>query len=742
MSSACIAALTALTTSPYTGLYHAASGAFDPSTITTAMQAPSHANAFFANAGQQLGNFDMCVSMQYYAYDYSDNDHLDPTFCTAARIGAVCIPAACIPDYKPSSIEDLSAQVASLIETTATTSTFEQCQTAEVSDTIEGFFSCATTNTQYLYFTNLLTFLTAFGPNLLSSPLTCTSTLHVKNPDYDLTGGALVFAIFLVVILLALLVGSVWSCLSRTPMEYFASEPGTISVCGGLPTTSTKEPLLNVTEAAEAAEDASRRPSESFVAPEDDFVFEFKPPAYVSSFDFYTNLCSIFSFKRRAGPFACLDCFRALSAFWVLTGHSWLWELQYSSNAYRISPSPDSIATQFLTSPIFSFTFSLSVDTFFFLSAFLATYFLLNELQKHPHKKFILVWSSKVLNRAIRIWPIFTVTLLTGWLLSPMLFDTPTLNAGDAYMTCDGDGWWHALLFVGNVVPWANRGVGNCFGHSWYLAADIQLFILLPPATMFYVYMRRRDVARSTTTHRRAFGLLLVLFIACSCMYSLESALTKGWSSNLNDGDMTANYSVDYYGMPWTRFPSYYIGLLVAIIWYEKEQNFPNARISTQARNFIVVVGLVLLLVPMYGSYTAGTRIQCGTISDSQDDCGGEMGDWERSLWVAFQRPCFIVGLGLLSLVCFNNQGGIIQSILECKCWLPLSLTSYAFYMIHPVVLTVAANNMRRMYEWTPVLYMLNLFGEAVVAFGAAIILTAGIDMSFGGIQKRYVWKH
>jgi hypothetical protein len=178
----------------------------------------------------------------------------------------------------------------------------------------------------------------------------------------------------------------------------------------------------------------------------------------VSAFCFTSNLGKIFSFKRRPGPFACFDCLRAMSALWVILGHTQLWESFYNLNSFRISAGNDSINSSFLGQVLNTESFTLSVDTFFFLSSFLAGYFILKELSKKPNLSVLRLWFSKFINRAVRIWACFAFTLFFSWLVAPTMTNgSPGVPGNAIVASCDGDGWWRALLYVGNIGK-AERG--------------------------------------------------------------------------------------------------------------------------------------------------------------------------------------------------------------------------------------------------------------------------------------------
>lgn len=120
-----------------------------------------------------------------------------------------------------------------------------------------------------------------------------------------------------------------------------------------------------------------------------------------------------------------------------------------------------------------SFTFSIALgsdlvaDSFFWLSAFLASYQLLNRMRlndgKMPSKALL------VFNRWFRIWPLYFFALLVFWRFIPMLGTGP-LFFEYAQNTCDENWIWH-LLFLNNIIPWEKHD--KCMNWTWYLACEM-----------------------------------------------------------------------------------------------------------------------------------------------------------------------------------------------------------------------------------------------------------------------------
>ncbi|GMH90313.1 hypothetical protein TrST_g1357 [Triparma strigata] len=740
---ACIEELTALAAPAaddlLVGLYNAASGKFDPSTYVNYLGQvigpnPGATSSFVTNAGMEMGNFAACKDMNYYAYDYDNFNSagLTPTFCTTFSIGAVCVPSACNLETGQFSFDELKAQVVTLLKqfdgssSAAARAEFEACQGA---DLYPGVGICASLNSKFQYFTTLWSYLSFFGT--LQGE---TSTECYPNDGADYDGNIIATLSVMCGILLLVLISTIWSALSRAPADYFSASAETPAEDNLL-----SAPLLDV---------GSQKSGSNNIDGDDDDDDEpprllSKPPKFIQFFDAYANTASLFSFARRPGPFACFDCLRAISALWVVLGHTLFWQSFYGLQPYRIQTGPDSMDSTFLGQVLFTQSFTMAVDTFFFLSAFLAAYFLLKECAKKPFS-FFKTWISKFINRALRIWPAFAAALFGSWFLMPLLAaNIPGMDADINSATCSDYGWLHALLFTNNILPWDNRGAGNCFGHTWYLACDMQLYLLLPPVIMFYMKTRELDLERESYALRLAFFSCIVAAIIGSCVFTTIMAWDSetGWSSFMNDGVLGANYSRDFYALPWTRFPAYYLGVCCAIMWFEKEAGSPDFKLTFHKRNFLLSFGILLILVPIYGGYWGNKQVTCYLYDSSGKDCGSEVSDAARAFKAALNRPAFIVGVAIVSLVCFNKQGGLVQGFMEAKVWLPMSLVSYAFYLLHPALLTLKLASQPSQSYTSYYLFILEYVGVVLLAFLSAVVINVCVETPFGKLQRKYMWK-
>ncbi|GBN86406.1 hypothetical protein AVEN_186751-1 [Araneus ventricosus] len=75
--------------------------------------------------------------------------------------------------------------------------------------------------------------------------------------------------------------------------------------------------------------------------------------------------------------------------------------------------------------------------------------------------------------------------------------------------------------------------------------------------------------------------------------------------------------------------------------------------------------------------------------------CHQDLTNVEASFYNALNRVAFALGLGWVIFVCIIGQGGVVNSILSWKAFIPLSRITYGAYLVHPIVMNTYFNSMR-----------------------------------------------
>jgi peptidoglycan/LPS O-acetylase OafA/YrhL len=130
------------------------------------------------------------------------------------------------------------------------------------------------------------------------------------------------------------------------------------------------------------------------------------------------------------------------------------------------------------------------VDIFFWLTAFLGSYFLLCKLKERdglfPPGGIAMIY----LNRLVRLLPLYMFAMFFFWKFL-VLFggDGPLFFQYQTTTECQKYWFWH-LTFLNNIVPWSQHD--TCLPWTWYLANDFQFFLTLPILTQLYFDKQKR----------------------------------------------------------------------------------------------------------------------------------------------------------------------------------------------------------------------------------------------------------
>jgi len=179
-------------------------------------------------------------------------------------------------------------------------------------------------------------------------------------------------------------------------------------------------------------------------------------------------LKKIFSSNENRSTYSFLNGIRVISLFWIILGHSFIFQLTISDNiVYILDNLYNSYRIQLLLGAIFS------VDTFFFISGFLAVFVFINtfknqiklfdEIKKQKkndgnnicildgfHFRHLLFY---YFHRYCRLIPTLVFVLLvsihlTSWMGKGPIF--PTIN-GFETAACRHQ-WWTTILFINNLI--------------------------------------------------------------------------------------------------------------------------------------------------------------------------------------------------------------------------------------------------------------------------------------------------
>lgn len=400
------------------------------------------------------------------------------------------------------------------------------------------------------------------------------------------------------------------------------------------------------------------------------------------AFSVYTNGKKILQVNQSSGTLTALNGIRFLSISWVVLGHTFGVMYPVLSNGYAILPdlyqrwSFQAVANAFV-----------AVDSFFALSGLLLAYLTLKEMKK-GQGKFRINWFMFYFHRFWRLTPAYMLLMMISICLSRYFGDGPLWPDQGIEVNYCKNTWWKNLLYINNFYS-----EQSCFGVSWYLANDMQFFVL-SPLMLVPLYFKYR------------VGMV-VCFI-----WLLGSAITPGVISNVLNLPPSAfggggtiqgrtDYLSNYYARPYCRIGPYIVGIIVGSLMYKTDC---KVKINKYLNLLLWLVFATLAVVVLYG-----LRDPINFPEDALNrDVSALYNATHRIVWGAC--VCWVI------FACATGNGGFINTLLSWSPFVPLARLSYCIFLSHFMIISTYFDSQKSL------LYMDDL--NAIYVFLATLVLS------------------
>jgi peptidoglycan/LPS O-acetylase OafA/YrhL len=253
--------------------------------------------------------------------------------------------------------------------------------------------------------------------------------------------------------------------------------------------------------------------------------------------------------------------------------------------------------------------------------------------------------------------------------------------------------WWTSLLYVGNYV---NPGQ-LCFGHSWYLQVDMQLYFLSPIILYPLWRIRRRMKLVIPLIFLIASSSVIFVFV----MYMIKEFRVSFMAPNNGEKEFTI-YTVTH-----GRIDSWMMGILVGFIMHSiqgKTIKMPRA---------VVVVGWILSISTILAVLVSQYPLQQENFMDNPIAAD--------AAYDAFKRIFWCLSLAWIILACHLSYGGIFKRFLSLLIWMPISKLSFCIYLVHLPVQLVYLASIRSPQFFSSFRATYKFFGDFGVSFFVAL---------------------
>ncbi|XP_068154689.1 nose resistant to fluoxetine protein 6-like [Drosophila tropicalis] len=418
-----------------------------------------------------------------------------------------------------------------------------------------------------------------------------------------------------------------------------------------------------------------------------------KLPVIVKAFSARANSRSLFRIvdnKSNPNVIDCLHGIRCMSLVYVIFGHDYI--------IAGVSPNINIVdAYKWFNSAFFMVVREgvFSVDTFFFLSGLLVVLVGLRYVEKTKGKLNV---PMMYLHRYLRLTPVLAIGILIYMKILPLLGDGPLYGgvAMEDYSLCK-DNWFWTLLYVQN---YATNDL--CIGHSWYLAVDMQLYIIAPFLILALYKWGKKGAA----------GVFVLMLLLASCLFSMM--VIKNYS--MVSGGSTSMKKI-YFGTQ-TRASPYLIGILFGYFLHVNRGKTFKLNRPTVWLGWIV--SLSLFFTCIFALYDVSTSMPIV----------------DEAFFLTLGRIAWPLGLCWVIFACMQGYGGLANSFLSSPLWQPLSKLSYCAYIFHMLIESLNGGITRTQTYFSNYQVMLRFWGD----FGFVVILAYFmyilIEAPFGNIES------
>ncbi|XP_038070285.1 nose resistant to fluoxetine protein 6-like [Patiria miniata] len=414
------------------------------------------------------------------------------------------------------------------------------------------------------------------------------------------------------------------------------------------------------------------------------------------------NLAKLMDTKQGDKTIGSLNGIRVISMTWVMLGHTLVFGLGSSDNLPTLlSWVKTHAGFQAIANAYFS------VDSFFFLSGFLLAFLTFARFRELRSVK---TWALFYFHRYWRLTPLLAFTILI-WMYIPQFFGSGPLWQSSAARPLCSQYWWSDLLYINNFWPKAFEG--ECIAWTWYLANDMQFFIISPLllAPLFYFPIFGWLALVAT---------LIASFVSTGLIIGTNDLSVDLFGQTTQQKLPGADFSSMVYGKPYCRIAPYLVGIGLGYIMHRIGKRRVKMSPVLALLGWLAAAGLALSVV--YGLYptthtppmTKAANIVYGSVS--------------RFVWA--------LALAWVVFACKYGYGGWINTFLSWSAWVPLARVTFPAYLFHPIVIFVFYYNFASPFHFSVYLLAFYFAGVVSVSYLVAVLASLAIEYPFANLEK------
>lgn len=261
--------------------------------------------------------------------------------------------------------------------------------------------------------------------------------------------------------------------------------------------------------------------------------------------------------------------------------------------------------------------------------------------------------------------------------------------------------WWTNLLFINNFHP--TEFHDTCMSWTWYLANDMQFFII--GLLMLFVYVNNRKAAY--------------------CIMTLVCVLSNvlGYYKLVHTPSQNAVQDA-WYDKPYMRISPTFIVMMIGMAL--RDTKLKDVRLGLYARTSLMAMAIASILFTIYIQYQWDKQ-DLGPMS-----AAGRA--HQSSAYATFARMFFVFGVCIIILLGVTKNGGPVYSFLGAGFWEPLGKLTFGAYLVHPIVLRGLYYSSSQLFHMTIWHYSMVYMGTVLISYCTATGLHILVELPFANL--------
>ena len=431
-------------------------------------------------------------------------------------------------------------------------------------------------------------------------------------------------------------------------------------------------------------------------------------------FSLYKTVPAILSTRQPPSAITSINGMRVISMFWVILGHVYYFTLISSTYANPLDVF-NSFMPRFSAQPIVNGFFS--VDSFFFLSGVLLAYLTFREMGRRNGK---FPFIPYYVHRFLRLTPTYMFLLFFYWHVAVHLGNGPNVlgalgpDSGQAKL-CQKY-WWTNLFYINNFYP--VKFGDECMGWTWYLANDMQFFVISPLLLIPLYMWFPAGVA--------AIGVVLLGSIGVTGFiagyYDYPASSFYNLYVGQTDRPDFPGQETEIYGKPYCRISPYLVGIFLGYILYNKYRFSFHKIVNWVIHLALWTVAFILGMATVYGLYPIWH--------------GHELGTSGNVSYFMFSRFLWGLCLAIVVFVCHNGYGGVINKFLSMPFWVPLSRMTFNAYLVHEIILILVFTDLRSPIYYSDLTMAIYVLAAVLLSYGAAGVVCVFVEFPLSNVES------